>query len=54
MFLRVIGAGIVGVAVASVVTTAAAGVVAAVVLRQCAKRRAAWPEDTAPPADDPA
>lgn len=54
MFLRVIGAGMAGLVVASVVTTAATGVLAAVVLRQCAKRRAAWPDDTAQPADDPA
>jgi hypothetical protein len=54
MILRVIGAGMVGVAVASAAAGLAAGVAAAIAVRACAKRRAAWPEESAPPLDEEA
>jgi hypothetical protein len=52
MFLRVIGAGMVGMAVMSVVTTAAAGVLVACAVRRCARKRADWPAEAAPPPMD--
>jgi len=53
MILRVIGVGMLGVAVTSAVAGVAAGVAAACVVRACAKRRAAWPEEeSTPPADE--
>jgi F0F1-type ATP synthase membrane subunit c/vacuolar-type H+-ATPase subunit K len=54
MILRVIGVGMLGVAVASATAGVAAGVLAAVAVRACAKRRAAWPREESAPADDAA